>query len=170
MKLRARLTRALYDEIRADLLRPHPFAEERVGFVAASLGNADGADPLVLLHSYQPVPDERYIDDPKTGARIDASAIRNAMQRVLDERQGIFHVHMHFHKGPTRFSRLDRAELPRLVASFRGVGPGYAHGLLMLSYDHGFASVWLPGREQPMNATRVTVVGRPLTFWEDESL
>ena len=170
MKVRARLTRVLYEEIRTDLMRPHPFAEERVGFVAASLANAGGPDPLVLLHSYLPVPDKHYIDDPKTGARIDGTAIRNVMQRVLDNRHGMFHVHMHFHKGPTRFSRLDKAELPRLVASFRGVGPGYAHGLLLLSDDHGLASVWLPGREQPLNAARLTVVGRPLFFWEGESL
>lgn len=170
MKVRVRLAGAVYDQIRADLMRPHPFAEERVGFVAASLGDVGGSDPLVLLHSYVAVPDGRYIDDPKTGARIDATAIRNVMQRVLDERQGMFHVHMHYHKGPTRFSRLDRAELPRLVASFRGVGPGFAHGLLLLSEDHGLASVCIPGHEQPFNAERVTVVGRPLIFWEGESL
>src|SRR5689334_4714517 len=84
------------DQVLADLRRPHPFASERVGFLSSVGGNRDGANRLVFLVKYLPVPDRCYIEDPDVGARIDSTAIHSAMQHVLDNPgTGIFHVHLH---------------------------------------------------------------------------
>jgi hypothetical protein len=44
-----KMTGRLYDEIRRDLYRPHPFAHERVGFVFGRIGTRDDGGKLVLL-------------------------------------------------------------------------------------------------------------------------
>jgi hypothetical protein len=164
-----RLTRRLYDEIRTDLARPHPFAYERMGFVFAKLGNRSAPEPLVLLTRYRPVADEEYLDDDAPGAHIRGEAIRSVMQEVLDGRarsEGAFHVHLHKHRGETGLSPIDREGLPPIVRSFLSVGKEAPHGLLVFSKDHGSAWIWLPGQKEPVHAPRVVVVGAPLEVFE----
>lgn len=161
MNIRIRLTRTLYDRVRADLHRPHPFAAERVGFLFAKLGNAGTADPIVVFTDYAPLADDRYIDDPFAGARIDSQAIRGAMQQVIDRKKGVFHVHLHGFTGRPAFSPMDRDELPRLIPGFRAVGPTLPHGLFLMNEDQCMGEVWLPGQNGPVEAARVSVVGQP---------
>src|SRR5688500_17842551 len=98
MSLRCRLLREMYVRSGDDLGRNHPFAYERVGFLSGKLGNRTSSESLILFTGYYPVPDEHYVDDPYSGARINADAIRDAMQRVLDSGEGLFHVHCHTHR------------------------------------------------------------------------
>lgn len=165
MNVRIRLTRPLHDLVRSDLSRPHPIAAERVGFLFGRLGSAGPDTKLILMTGYLPLDDDRYIDDPKAGARIDSQAIRGAMQGVLDRGEGVFHVHMHGWTGKPRFSRLDRDELPRLIPGFQAVGQSFAHGLFLLSEDECAAAVWLPDRNRAVEAASITVVGHPLQIF-----
>jgi hypothetical protein len=166
MNVRMRLPRELYDRVRADLRRPHPFAAERVGFMFAKLGNAATNDPLVLFTDYSSLADDRYINDPYSGARIDGAAIRGAMQEVIDRRQGVFHVHIHEFPGRPWFSWMDREELPRLIPSFQAVGPAYPHGLFLMSEDECTAEVWMPGSKQPIEPAQITLVGYPMQIFD----
>lgn len=166
MRLCVRIPRGLYGRMRDDLKRRHEFAHERVGFLSTQMGNRNGDQPLVLTTDYHPVPDDQYIDDPYSGARINAAAIREAMQRVLDTGQGAFHVHWHAHRGRPGFSSMDLEETPRIVSSLRVAGPMQAHGMILLSNDHCIAHVWLPGTTEPIVADRVTVVGYPLELFD----
>lgn len=169
MNPQLRLTAKVLDAVLDDLRRPHPFALERVGFLFTKLGNRGTSNPLTFPVDYWPVPDADYVDDDRAGALIGATAIRAVMQKLLDHRTaalGAIHVHFHDHAGPTDLSWTDARELPPLVESFRSVGPLGAHGILILSRDHGLARIWLPGEEQPVDAQRITVVGTPLrSFW-----
>ena len=88
MNVRIRLTRGLYDQVRADLARPHAFAAERVGFLFGRLGNAETVEPMILFTGYRSLDEERYINDPNSGARIDSQAIRGAMQEVINRQRG----------------------------------------------------------------------------------
>jgi hypothetical protein len=162
MNIKVRLTRKLLDEVRADLSRPHPFAAERIGFIFGRLTCADTDSPLVLLTAYEPVPDDRYINDPWSGARIDSAAIRGAMQGVLDRGQGGFHVHMHHWPGRPVLSRMDAEEIPKVVTGLRRVGPSHAHGIVLLHQVECAAWVWLPGNDNAVEAESVSVVGCPL--------
>lgn len=159
MNVKVRIQRSLLDEVRADLARPHPFAAERVGFLFGQLADADG--PLVLLTDYEPVADERYIDDLYAGARIDSQAIRGAMQGVLDRKQGAFHVHMHHWPGHPVMSHMDAEEIPRVVTGLRRVGPTLANGIVLLHDVECAAWVWLPGEDNAVEAASVSVVGFP---------
>ncbi|MFO0938666.1 MAG: hypothetical protein U0798_19360 [Gemmataceae bacterium] len=159
MNVKFRLGRSLLNEVRADLSRPHPFAAERVGFLYGQFVDAGG--PLVLLTDYEPLADERYINDPYAGARIDSQAIRSAMQGVLDRKQGAFHVHMHHWPGYPAMSRMDAEEIPRVVTGLRRVGPTLAHGILLLHDVECAAWIWLPGKENAVEAALVSVVGFP---------
>lgn len=166
MKVRVRIPRALYVRVSEDLARGHEFAYERVGFLLAKLGNAACDEPLVLFTDYYPVPDDQYIEDPHSGARIDSYAIRAAMQRVLDNGDGLFHVHSHGGRGKPVFSFMDLEETPRIVSSLRVAGPSQAHGMLLLSADYCIAHVWLPSSAEPVVADRVSVVGYPLELFD----
>jgi hypothetical protein len=163
MTIKVRLTRKLLDEVRADLSRPHRFAAERIGFLFGRL--ADAGSPLVLLTRYEPVPDDRYINDPWSGARIDSHAIRAAMQGVLDRGQGGFHVHMHHWPGRPVRSRMDAEEIPRIVTGLRRVGVAHAHGIVLLHQEECAAWVWLPGNDNAVEAESVSVVGYSLQIF-----
>jgi len=168
MSVRCRVPEQLYRRVREDLARSHEFAAERVGFLSARLGNRVGDESLVLFSGYHAVPDDQYIDDPRSGARINATAIREAMQRVLDTGDGLFHVHHHAHAGRPGFGWMDRRETPRIVSSLQVAGPDQAHGMVLLSNDFCIAHIWLPRAQKPVVAQRVTVVGYPLQFFDAE--
>jgi hypothetical protein len=164
MRARVRIPAALYAAALADLKRPHAFAAERVGFMSAKVGNRSGEPLLVLATGYEPVDDGHYVEDEYVGARINADAIRANMQRILDTGEGSFHVHLHPHRGAPRLSRTDRREIPRLVESFRPVGPDAAHGIIVLSEDRALGVVLRPGEPEPVEAEEIAVVGWPLRF------
>jgi hypothetical protein len=168
MNVHIRLTHSAYDTMQVDLRRPHPFAGERVGFLYGRLAQAGPGRLLILMTAYVPLGDERYLTDPKVGARIDSAAIRSAMQGVIDRNEGVFHTHLHAWPGRPGFSRTDLAELPRLVSSFQTVGRDHAHGLFLLSDDQGYAQVWLPGQKTPAGASRINIVGFPVSLIEGQ--
>jgi hypothetical protein len=170
MNVKVRVTSKLLDEVRLDLSRPHAFAAERVGFLFGRLADAGATSRLVLITGYEPVADDRYIDDPRSGARIDGGAIRNAMQGVLDRSQGGFHVHMHRWPGHPCLSQMDVEEIPAVVTALRRVRPTLAHGIVLLHSDEIAAWVWLPESHGFLKADSVTTVGAPLRlFKRDEA-
>jgi hypothetical protein len=160
--LRVRLPRDIYVQMRADLMRPHTHAGERVGFLSTSLKTYADRTSLLLVTGYQHVEDAHYIPDQNVGARISSTAIRTTMQRVLDTHLGAFHVHIHGHKGTPWLSRTDNRELPRLVNSLRVADPNQAHGIFLMSEDMCNCWVWLPGAKEPTTPELVTIVGFPL--------
>jgi hypothetical protein len=169
MRVKIRLSRHLNDGMRSDLSRPHPFAAERIGLLYVRLSEAGEGRWVILMTDYAPIADDRYIDDPSSGARIDSQAIRGAMQGVLDRQQGVFHVHRHEWSGIPRLSAMDSREIPRVVDGFRKVGPEFAHGIVLLSSDQYAAWVWLPGAEHPVQVEAVSIVGYPLEIFRGES-
>jgi hypothetical protein len=162
--LEMRLSRALHRLIIEDLLRPHPFAYERVGFVFGRL-NTVGNASIIYLDRYKGVSDERYIESKEYGALIDDIAILDAMQEVRSRRgngEGGFHVHVHEHKGRPGFSLPDQRSLPNLVPGIGRMDPTGASGLLLLSNDNGIAHVWMPGSTECALTDRIVVAGAPL--------
>lgn len=164
-----RMTGSLHYRIHQDLARPHPFAAERVGFAFGRLGTLADEGKLILLTRYQSIPDEQYIEDETVGARIGSEAMTWAMQAVYhgrSSREGIFHVHVHPHAGRTGMSRTDAREIPKLMPGFQSVGREAAHGIVILSRDHGAGWVWLPGRKEGVAANVISVIGKPLGIFE----
>jgi hypothetical protein len=160
-----KLTGALHAEIIRDLSRRHPFAAERVGFVTARIGTAAEGNRLILLTRYHSIPDDEYVKDSTVGARIGSRAITWAMQAAYHGRpshEGIFHIHLHGHRGETGMSGTDQKEIPTMIPGFQSVGGDAAHGIIILSLDHGSAWVWLPGSEKPVQAASMAVIGAPL--------
>lgn len=164
MKVELRIPGAIRAEAMKDLARPHPFAFERVGFLATTTTLLSPDHHLVLVTGYCPVPDEHYMDDDSVGACIGGEAIRAAMQRVIDESKGQLHVHLHNHAGPTGPSFTDRRGLPPVVRSLATVGPNQASGYLIFSADSAWAELRVPGVAAPVLATKITSVGFPLRF------
>ena len=168
MNIKARILRNLLQEVRANLSRPHPFAAEWVGFLYGRLASAGADSALVLMTGYEPVADERYINDPWSGARIDSQAIRGAMQGVLDRGQCGFHVRMHHWPGRPILSRVDAEEIPSVVTGLRRVGLVHAHGIVPLHQEECASWVWLPGNDNAIEADSVSVVGFPIKVFGGE--
>jgi len=169
MKIEIKMSDALHDQIMRDLARPHPFAAERVGFVMGKLGSLEGGGKLVLLTTYHPIPDDQYLKDRSVGARIGPEAMTWAMQAVYHGRpghEGIFHIHLHEHRGVTAMSAVDRREIPMLIPGFQSVGKDAAHGIIILSKDHGSGWVWLPSSDKPVLAGTMVVLGTPVRVFE----
>ena len=162
--VRLRIPGPLLERMRADLERPHPFAEERIGFLSVATGRGHDGEWILLASGYDAVPDGQYVDDPRAGARISGQAIRAALQRVLDTGRGVLHVHLHAHEGMPRFSWMDRQEQPRLVQSLRVVGGRVPHGMLVLSNDRANAWIWLPDAEGPVVPEMISFVQHPTTL------
>jgi hypothetical protein len=164
MNIRFKVTSALLTTIRIDLRRPHRFAHERVGFVAAGLAAAHD-ELLILAREYQPVRDEEYLPDPSVGAMMSADAIRRARQWAMDERAAIFHVHTHGGRGIPGFSGIDMRENAKFVPNFVSVAPQCVHGAIVLSGTAAYGQVWL-GRTSPQPfIAAFSEVGMPIRSW-----
>jgi hypothetical protein len=162
MKVQCRIPRSIFENMLLDLTTPHDFAAERIGFLSASLSKLDGGDELVLFNDYFPVRDSEYMPDLTVGARINSSAIRSAMQQIMDSKLGMFHVHLHPDGFPLRFSRADCAGYARLLPSFRSAGPQLVHGALIINSDGAYGAVLLPGAEDVVEVGGLSVVGFPM--------
>lgn len=149
--------------MRDDLTRPHAFAAERIGFAfTRSSRSVDGRSTWILVTGYDPVLDDEYIDDPTVGARINSSAIRRVMQRVITTGEGAFHVHIHEHEGEPGLSYVDREELRPLMQSIRNASPTSDHGILLLSQDSARMEVLSPGTTSFKCASHISVIGYPM--------
>jgi len=160
--VRMRIPGKLMTQMLADLQRPHPFAAERVGFLSVGAGTGEDGEALVIGGEYRAVGDHDYLHDDDVGARIGAEAIREALQWALASGRGVFHVHMHPHRGAPDFSFTDATELPRLVEAIRRGTPAAPHGMLVLSRDSANAWVWTAGQPAPCVPVQIAIVDRPM--------
>lgn len=164
MIIEFKIISALLNAVRIDLHRPHPFAAERVGFIAAGI-TAIGRDLLVLARSYRAVLDKDYLTDHTVGAMMGPEAIRSALQWAMQDKCALFHVHSHGGQGVPGFSGVDMRENARFVPDFLKVAPQCVHGAIVLSDTAARGQVWLERGEPPHAIRHFTEVGAPIRSW-----
>src|SRR5438045_2329247 len=114
MRIEFKIRRELLDRARSDLLRPHEFAHERIGYFHGKPSRLpDGL--LVCAFDYAPVADEHYMIAPGVGAMVGPDGLRAAMQTAYDLQAAMFHVHLHGHRGQPWFSAYDLSENAKFV-------------------------------------------------------
>jgi hypothetical protein len=150
---------SLLEIVREDLIRPHAFAFERVGFLPCRMARLKPSGLVVLACEYLPVADEDYVNDCTVGAMMGANAIRKALQFAYDNAVGMYHVHMHDHPGIPRPSKTDLDETAKFVPDFWHVRPEMAHGAIIVSRDSISGRCWFPGRRKPISFSKLTIVG-----------
>lgn len=163
MNVHFKITRGLLQGISADLLRPHPYAAERVGFLFARRGTIDENNLLILASDYLCLPDHLYIDDPSVGARINSEAIRNVFQKVMDTGMSAIHVHSHDFSDHPGFSRTDEKSLSRLIPALHNVNPTIPHGAIVLGRTGIAGTLWLSQNHRKA-ISQVSVIGYPCQF------
>jgi hypothetical protein len=155
-----RMTRNIYQAMKIDLSRSHPFAFERVGFAFVKpVGNS-----VLCVVGYEQIPDDFYIKDNTVGARIDHRGIAVAMKRADMNNEGILHVHIHNFLGHPHFSRIDIGDHENFIRSFRNANSQMPHGVLLLSNDKMLARIWLPESKYFEDTNRYTIVGLPIVY------
>jgi hypothetical protein len=164
MRVLFKIMDRLLEHVRQDLSRPHAFAAERVGFLVCRAASLDPSGTVILAHSFKPLEDADYVDDPTVGAMMGPRAIRKALEFALNNKVAMFHVHMHDHSGRTRFSRVDARESARFVPDFWNVRPEMPHGATVLSRDSAFGMCWHPAESVPIEIGEFVVVGSPMLF------
>jgi hypothetical protein len=164
MKISFRIRREMLDNVRHDLRRPHEFAFERVGFLFCRFGWLNSNGMIVLAHEYMPLMDNEYIDDPRFGALIGARSFRRALEHTLSNAVGIFHIHLHAHRGLPVPSRIDVRESAHFVPDFFHVRESLPHGVLIASDDSLSGRIWLAETAQPIPIATYSVVGAPVQF------
>ena len=92
-------------------------------------------------------------------------AIRKALNVALLQPVGMFHVHMHGHKGPPGFSRTDLTEQVHFVPDFFKVRKDMPHGAIVLSHDRATGRVWL-NPDRVLDISEFNVVGWRYAFFE----
>jgi hypothetical protein len=137
-----RATTSFVQDLRQDLSRSHRFAAERVGFVAVRAAKTDSA-LILFAESYYPVADDDYVDNRTVGAMMGQEAIRKALDVALLSPVGMFHVHMHEHRGRPTFSGTDEREQLKFVPDFFKVRRQLPHGAIVLSHDRASGRAWL---------------------------
>lgn len=166
MTTEIKITQKLYNEIFEDLQRPHEFAGERIGFISAKVGDTTSDHKIIILYKYFPVEDGDYIDDPMVGAKIGSTAIRKAMQRILDTGESLFHVHLHYFSGKPRLSSVDRNDIPPVIKSFQAVKPNAPHGIFLLGKDACTSVVLLPNSAEFVKPEKISIIGFPLRIYK----
>jgi len=151
MKIIYRATDQFMATVRRDLVRKHPFAEERVGFISVKAAQT-GEGLLLLAENYYPVEDNDYLYDTNVGAMMGPDAIRKALNIALLNPVGIVHVHMHFYPGRLWFSRTDLREQLKFVPDFFKVRRDMPHGAMVLSPYTAAGRMWLsPDTIEPIS-------------------
>ena len=163
MNIHFKITKDLLDEITDDLIRPHLYAAERVGFLFARQGTLDEDTMLMLSISYMPIPDNLYVDDPSVGARINSTAIRNGLQKSIDSGMSAIHVHFHLFSDYPRFSKTDEDSLSRLIPSFHHANSKVPHGAILLGRFGMVGRIWVTKQKQ-VGITKFSIIGYPCTF------
>lgn len=161
-----KIPKGLFNKMLDDLKRPHAFALERIGFISTKHKKLSNGSVIIFGVDYFSVDDENYIDDDEVGARINSTAIRIAMQMVLDSGNGCFHVHFHVLSfGIPEFSDIDFVDNPEIVKSFTYVNRSQVHGMLVLGNNASNAMVKIPGDETELTTvSKIVVVGYPMNF------
>ena len=170
MKIEIKISEPLLNQVTKDLIRPHEFAFERVGFLFTRIGKITAKKTLLLFTDYMSVPDNYYLNDPDVGARISGDAIRAVMQRILNTKEGAFHVHMHhyFPNFSLGFSRVDQQGIGRMIQSFQAAGPTLPHGAFLYDSKRYLADVLMPCGKQFIRAKKITVVGFPTQIYKEK--
>lgn len=162
MRARLRIPNAMLDHMRADLHRPHGFAFERVGFLAAGAATAGKDGLLLLARDYLPVDDEDYIPDPSVGVKIGPEAMRKAAQFAYQARSTLLHVHSHGGRGRPDFSGVDLRSGSEFVPGFFHSVSRMPHGMLVLSNNWATGLLWLGPDDQGTYLVEFVGVGAPL--------
>lgn len=160
MKVKFKISACLAAKIRQDLLRPHPYAAERVGFIGC-WARTETEVIVVIAHEYYAVEDGDYIEDPTVGAMMGSEAIRKALQQAHFSQVAMFHVHMHEHEGRPAFSRIDARETRIFVPDFFSVQPEVPHGAIVLSRDSACGMCWPAQGCNPIAIDELVFVGWP---------
>ena len=163
MTIHFKMTNRLRDVTIHDLVRPHPFAAERVGFLSCRPATSPSG-LLILADSFHPVADEDYLPDLAVGAMMGSDAIRKALSFAYNHPACMFHVHLHNHKGLPAFSKIDLGESAKFVPDFFNVQPNHPHGALIFSRDSGVGRCWNSSTEPPAWISSITFVGSPTTL------
>jgi len=162
--IQIRIPASIYKLMLDDLQRVHPYAFERVGFLYTTSKFEQGNKILVLAKRYVPVDDSDYIEDDSVGAKINSTSIRKSMQLLLDNHEGGFHIHLHFHTGKPTPSYIDKEGIPGIIESFGNISPKQTHGYIILSKDSIFATVKYGREESYYEPSKVSIVGNPMKF------
>lgn len=163
MKILFKIAGQLLHSIRADLVRPHAFAAERVGFISCRVGGLKPSGVIILAQDYHPVADVDYLEDMTVGAMMGAGAIRKALEYAYNHKVSMFHVHLHANFGLPKFSKTDLRESEKFVPDFWNVRPEMPHGAIILSYNSIAGRCWYPGKKKPLQMQRFQIVGFPIS-------
>ena len=147
--------------IRRDLRRRHVFAHERVGFICGRVARLPQDGLLILPHTYHPVDDQDYLDDPRFGAVMGSAAIRKALEIAYLNKVTMIHVHLHDHDGAPAFSRVDLTENAKFMPDFFNVAACLPHCAVVLSADAAIGLCWRPGGESSY-IDEIAEIGAPM--------
>lgn len=164
MRIEFKVRHELVERARSDLLRPHEFAHERVGYFHAKASRFPGGI-LICGFDYAPVADDDYLDVPGVGAMLGPDGLRAAMQTAYDLQVGMFHAHLHAHRDRPWFSPYDLKENAKFVPDMFNVASGSPHGALVLSYNSLAGLCWVARGIEPLRVDRFSVVGAPFRIW-----
>jgi len=53
-----------------------------------------------------------------------------------------------------------------MIPGFQSVGRQAPHGIIILSLDHGAAWIWLPDKNEPVQAMSIAVIGTPIGVFD----
>lgn len=148
----------------SDLTRTHSFAWERIGFISSKHKVLKTGTIIVFVNDYLPLADDFYINDPSVGARINSTAIREGLQKIIDDKVGLFHVHYHsFSRLIPEFSNTDLIDNPEIIKSFGYADKNQIHGMIVLGKNGLNALLKLPDNDSLIKPVKIVVVGYPMT-------
>lgn len=90
------------------------------------------------------------------------------MQRILNKKEGCFHVHLHLWKGKPSLSRIDKIGIPPIMPSFQSSNREESHGILIFSQDDAIAYVWMKNSNKGILVDKISIIGRPMKIINEE--
>jgi hypothetical protein len=168
LNVKFRIPKALKKKINFDLSRKHNYAYERVGFVLTRTHWIDD-EAIILAYDYKSVADDDYIEDREVGARINSSAIKQALEKAYYEKCGIFHVHSHSHLEKPLESCSDIAGIRPLIESISRIDKTQLFGYIIFSENSALCQIKSPNNKSFIESSVYSEVGYPMNFVYSEN-
>lgn len=125
--MKTRFKDGLLDEAVLDLLRYHPFAFERVGYLLGEI-----QEGYLVINEWISFEDSFYEENKEVGARLGTEAMTILMRKAFSTKKLFFHTHLHDFQDVPSFSGVDMRSLLEVTPSlfdFSGNGP---HGAFLI--------------------------------------
>jgi hypothetical protein len=131
------LSKIILDKALRNLLLPHDFAYERVGYFLGNLENEN-----IYIDEWFPFYDSEYNSTCKAGVEIGENGMFRLMNHAYKKKKHFFHAHIHDFQDSPKFSAIDMRSLVSVTSALFDFSERCIHGGMVIGRKETLCIFW----------------------------